>query len=128
MLICYAEEWKASRELTDNYQRSKDQHKMKNLNSDRISELSELVGQRSATPDLVYRKFIRNIPYNMNGVRGSLLSPDYVVSAALPIPFEKMDGSRMLEGSVKVKHGMLKVGTGSKVLYLQLRFKLVLNL
>ena len=119
MLICYAEEWKASRELTDNYQRSKDQHKMKNLNSDRISELSELVGQRSATPDLVYRKFIRNIPYNMNGVRGSLLSPDYVVSAALPIPFEKMDGSRMLEGSVKVKHGLLKVGTGSKVLYLQ---------
>ncbi len=119
MLIRYGEERKALRGLKDNYQRSKDQHKMKNLNSDRISELTELVEQRSATPNLVYRKFLRNIPYNMCGVRGRLLSPDYAVSAALPIPFEKMDGSKILEGSVKVKNAILKVGSGDKVIFLQ---------
>ncbi len=92
---------------------------MKNLNSDRIAELSELIASGVSTPDLVYKRFLRNVPYNMNGVRGSLLAADYALMPQGQLPFDRMDESKMLSGTVKVKNGVLKVGTGEKFVFLQ---------
>ena len=92
---------------------------MKNLSPDRITELSELITSGVSTPDLVYKRFLRNVPYNMNGVRGNLLYPDYVLMAQGPLQFDRMDESKILAGTVRLKNGILKVGTGERFVFLQ---------